>query len=243
MLISLFSEAYSQNNELILRANQLFSIDAIEEVFPADTMLTITPTEKDNFSQLALDFSYLRKWKNLKWLIRVGFDRVTSDGSLILSRSMGYSLSQEDRNRYTFRIGTGIYYPAPFESDKLSLSFTCVTVLDYRYSHENNFKADFFDEQDNYVSGYERNITYPDSWRLRLETGLAFYYYFLGNLGFGCELSTFLYYDKMNGSTYDDLRFFDENGGVAEKSSSEHRENRNLLGLSTAFSMGVTYRF
>ena len=245
IVILIFFSVYlrAQNNELLVRANQLFSFNATEDVFPDDTTVTIVPSEKDDFTQIALDISYFRKIKRMKWLVRIGFDRVTSDGNLLTSRSMGYASSFEDRDRYTLRIGTGIYYPARLENEKLSLSFTCVSMLDYRYFHRDNFKADFFNDQDGYEGGYERNLEYPDSWRLRLETGLAFYYFFFGNFGFGGELATYLYYDRLKGSTSDSFIFFDENRGIAESRFTERKEKRGLLGLSTTFAMGISYKF
>ena len=242
LLLATLNILDAQNNGLVIRTNQLFTNDAKEEVFP-DSPLIIVPTELDDYSHFGIDISYFKKMRNLKWIVRIGYDEVSSKGTLVLARSFGYANSKEDRIRRTVKLGSGFYYPTALGDDKLDLNFTLIGVVEYKYEHRTNFKTDAFGEQDDYLQGYERNIEYPGSWKIRLESGLAFYYYFVRNFGIGGELSPYLYFERFKGSRLDSFQFFGDNRTNIESDFSEHREKRNNFGLSIDYAFGIVYNF
>jgi len=246
VLIFLFfaQHVFAQNNEIIIRAKNLFSLDAKEEVFSdnRDTS-SIIPTEKDNYLHYDVDIAYLKKYKSVKWLIRLGFDKVVSDDQLILARSTGHSVSNDDRKRKTIRFATGIYYPAKLADERLALNFILIGGFDYQYFRETGFYSEFYDNTGNIEASYQRTLKYPDSWWAKIETGSGLYYYFFPNVGIGAEFSAYLYYNKMKGTTTDSFSAFDALGNIEESIVSEHVENWKSIGLRTSYSIGLTYKF
>lgn len=235
---------FAQNNELIARISNLNKVDAKEVVETEDVDLITAPTELDDNTTISFDINYLRKYKRIKLAIRFGYDFSSLNGETTIVRDNNYyNLLNNSKDR-SLRIGLGIYQPV-FESinGKASIRFSIFCNYGYKFEDSSRLASELFDEADAYLGGSLKELNTASSWRISLDAGSTFYYYFIPNAGLGLEFNIGVYYDRLKGDTKQNQVRFDQDKGIIEKINSTHHESKNTFGKSNPFSIAISYRF
>lgn len=235
---------FAQSNEVIARVSNLYTIKAAEDVETEDIDLITAPKEFDNNSNVNLDINFLRQFKKLKWVLRLGYDQSISRGETTLVRTDRYTNLMNNSKSRAFRIGIGIYHPVYVSSNKKAIfSFSFLGNYGYKFLDKFGYSNDLFDENDNYLGGSSKDFDYSNSWRISIELGSAFYYYFLPKIGIGMELNLGIYYDKLRGLTTQRQVIYDDKGAKVEEINSNHYENKTTIGKVNPVSLALSYRF
>ena len=241
--ICLSGFAYSQQNEIRFRINQMSVLDTREEVRTDDEELIITPEEQDKSTNFSVDIAYLRNFKNIKWLLRVGFKGINKSGELKLARDTFYIVSKNKTLDKTINLGFGVYRPFYWHDEKLSLNIGVIGNLRYTYLSSLEFRNDSYNQIDSYLYGAKVEYNFANSWRAGISLDLGLYYYIFDNFGIGVENNNLLYFDKTNGISLEERFRFDKNEVVVDKTTIEHDENRNVIGKTFSFSIIFSYKF
>lgn len=235
--------AFSQQHEVRFRINQISVLDTREEVRTDDEELIITPEEQDKSKNFSVDIAYLRNFKSIKWLLRVGFKGIDKSGELKLARDTFYIVSKNKTLDKTLNFGFGVYRPFYWHDKKLSLNIGVIGNFQYTYLSSLEFRNDSYNQFDSYLSGAKVEYDFANSWRAGISFDLGLYYYVFNNFGIGVENNNLLYFDKVNGVTHEERFLFDDKENKIDKITIEHDENRSVIGKAFSFSIVFSYKF
>ncbi len=243
VLFSTLSYSQDQSNEIKLRFNQLLLFDMKESVESEEIELFTLPEEKDRGFNFEVDVSYLRYKEKFGYLIRVGYAQINQSGSLKRVRDTTYTISRDMLKRRTILLGAGLTHAINFKNDKFRTIASLSALLQYKFNNKNSYYSELFDQKDEYLSGFERTIDYPNSFRAGLSFEVGFIYYFMKKLGLGIELNNYLYIDRNKGITKDTQSLLNEEKMIINSFVADHNEKNIRIGKTFSFSLALSYQF
>ncbi len=233
-----------QRNELMVRANQFLHYQSDQWIEEDSAALGVSSTSEDRQTSIGLDASYLRKWKEIKLLFRLGYEKSAYQSNGTSPQQQGYITTRLRNGAKAINFGIGMYCPVLASADQKNVvNFSVVGSYGHTFDGEYYAERRYYNEQNLNSTGLNQEINYSDAWRLNLEAGVSFYHYFFQSLGIGIEWNLNVHYIKRNGASQSSQVLLDENLLQVDVMNSTRWENTSSFGKSAPVSIGITYRY